>query len=107
MPKKDSPLEPSAKELELLGRLRTNPLVAENIDLIMERFEEELANGADAHQAEEAVIAMLQNLGSNMMTQWAEQSSQMANQKACQDDSSLQKHTKKNFPGTPPSETSR
>jgi len=103
MPDKDAQKEPTPNELELLRKLRANPILASNIDLVMARFEQELANGADAHQAEEAVIEMLQNLGQNMMTQWAQHSAHNAETLARQQDPSAQKHAKKNSPGKPPS----
>jgi len=99
MPHQDTSPEPTSSELELLQKLRANPILASNIDLVMERFEQELADGSDAHQAEEAVIEMLQNLGQNMMTQWAQHSSQNAEITALEQGSSVQKHAKKNSPG--------
>jgi len=56
MPNEGTTSEHTSKELELLRKLRANPILADNIDLVMERFEQELANGADAHQAEEVEL---------------------------------------------------
>jgi len=95
MPDKDTTSEPTSKELELLRKLRANPILVDKIDLVMERFEQELANGSDAHQAEEAIIELLQNLGQNMMTQWARRSSLDAETQAREQDPTLQKHAKK------------
>jgi len=103
MPDKDTTSEPTSKELELLRKLRANPILVDKIDLVMERFEQELANGSDAHQAEEAIIELLQNLGQNMMTQWARRSSLDAETQAREQDPTLQKHAKKNSSGKPPS----
>lgn len=102
MPHKDTPSDPTSNELELLRKLRANPILASNIDLVMERFEQELANGSDAHQAEQSVIEMLQNLGQNMMTQWAEHSCQNSEASSLEQDRSIQKHAKKNSHGKPP-----
>lgn len=106
MPDKDKTAEPTSRELELLRRLRSNPIISENIELIVEKFEQEIANGSDAHQAEEAVIEMLRNLGQNMMTQWGEHVAHDQATQARQQDPSLQKHAKKNSTGRPPSEPS-
>lgn len=103
MTSKSDPFEPQTKEIELLKKMRANPLLSGNIQLIMERFEQELAQGKDAHEAEESVIELLQELGSKMMHQWADHVSEQANADAEQCKNPLQKHAKKNSLGTPPS----
>lgn len=89
----------SNRENQIIRSLRDNPIMAEKITTLIGRYEQEIADGADAHQAEEAIIEELQNLGTSMMRQWAE----IAQQKALnQIDFSYQKHSKKNSLGTPP-----
>lgn len=90
----------TSEEQRLLLQLRDNPLLAEQFKTIANKFEQEIANGMDAHQAESAMIESLQELGKSMMHQWA---------KSTQDKligqlPKLQKHSKKNSSGIPPSE---
>jgi len=92
MPDKDKAVESAPGELELLRRLRSNPIMGDNMELMMEKIEQEIANGSDA---EEAVIEMLQNLGRNIMTRWGEHVPHDQKIKARQDNPSLKKHAKK------------
>jgi hypothetical protein len=94
------PLEATPEEQRMLRQLRDNPLMAAQFKVIADKFEHEIANGMDAHQAEEAMIESLQELGRSMMHQWAQNTQRDALQQA----SGLQKHSKKNSSGTPPSE---
>jgi len=96
---KNDTFKPQVEEIELLKKMRANPLLSENIQFIMNRFEQEIASGKDAHQAEEIVINLLQELGSKMMHQWGEETSEQASNEAEQPQNSLQKHAKKNSPG--------
>jgi hypothetical protein len=96
----DEPLNATPEEQRMLRQLRNNPLMAAQFKTIAERFEREIANGMDAHQAEEAMIESLQELGRNLMHQWAQNTQRDALEQA----SGLQKHSKKNSSGTPPSE---
>lgn len=75
--------------------------MAEKFTSLMKRFEQEIADGMDAHHAEETFVTELQNLGASMMTQWAEMAQKNALQKH---DSAHRKHSKKKFSGTPPLE---
>jgi hypothetical protein len=94
------PLEATPEEEKMLRQLRGNPLVAAQFQVIANKFEQEIANGMDAHQAEEAMIEALQQLGKSLMLQWAENTQRDALNQA----PGLQKHSKKNSSGTPPSE---
>jgi hypothetical protein len=88
-------------EDQVIRSLRNNPLMAEKFTTLMRRYEQEIADGMDAHHAEETFIIELQNLGTSMMQQWAE----MAQIKALEKhDSTHRKHSKKNSTGTPPLE---
>jgi len=42
----------SPEEVKLLGQLRANPVMAGRFSQIMDRFEQEIANGGDANEAE-------------------------------------------------------
>lgn len=88
-------------ENQHIRSLRNNPLMAEKFTSLMKRFEQEIADGMDAHHAEETFVTELQNLGASMMTQWAEMAQKNALQKH---DSAHRKHSKKKFSGTPPLE---
>lgn len=87
-------------EDQLIQALRNNPLMAEQLSALIGKYQQEIDDGADAHQAEETFIEALQNLGTSMMRQWAESAQQKALQQL---DSKHQKHSKKNSSGTPPS----
>lgn len=93
------PLEATAEEEKMLRQLRANPLLAGQFKTIADQFEREIANGMDAHQAEEAMIDALRRLGKNMMLQWAQNTQRDAIKQA----PGLLKHSKKNSSGTPPS----
>ena len=97
-------IDPSADEIQLLQKLRANPIMAERISLIVERFEQEVANGADANQAEMMVIDELRVLGKSMLQQWAEKSHQNVIEDAKNKAPILTHHGKKNSTGIPPSE---
>ena len=90
----------TSEERLLLLQLRGNPLLAEQFKAIANQFEQEIANGMDAHQAEAAMILSLQQLGKSMMHQWAENTQD----KLIEQSPELLKHCKKNSSGTPPSE---
>lgn len=90
--------ETSPEERKLLQQLRGNPLLGDQLKTITNRFEEEIANGMDAHQAEETMIESLQELGRSMMLQWAHNTQD----KLIEQSSELHKHAKKNSTGIPP-----
>jgi hypothetical protein len=90
----------TSEEQRLLLQLRDNPLLAEQFKTIANKFEQEIANGMDAHQAEAAMIESLQELGKSMMHQWARNTQDQLVAQSPQ----LQKHGKKNSTGTAPSE---
>lgn len=85
------PLEATPEVEIMLRQLRSNPLMAAQFQVITNKFEQEIANGMDAHQAEEAMIAALQELGKNLMLQWAENTQC----DALDQNPQLQKHPKK------------
>lgn len=90
----------TSEEQKLLLQLRGNPLLAEQFKEIANKFEQEIANGMNAHQAEAAMIESLQELGKSMMHQWAENTQD----KIIADCPDLQQHGKKNSSGIQPSE---
>jgi hypothetical protein len=95
------PVKTTPDEEKLLQQLRNNPILAMQLTSISDRFEHEISNGRmDAHEAEAAMIDALQHLGKGMMQQWA-QNTQSA---LIKQTSELQKHSKKNFSGIPPSD---
>lgn len=99
----EEPLEPNTEEQNLLRALRQNPILGDQIQVMVSRFEQEVADGMDAHEAEERLIDSLQKLGVSMMAQWAQNTQETALEQARQDDPKLHKHSKKNSNGIPPS----
>ena len=89
-PENDS-LEATLEEQKLLRQLRDNPHMADQFKAIADRFEQEIANGMDAHQAEAALIESLRELGKSIMHQWA----QNTQRDIIQQSPMLQKHSKK------------
>jgi hypothetical protein len=96
----------SEDEAKLLEQLRANPLMAEQFGQLMDRFEQEVSSGLDAHQAEEMAIEELQQLGRMMLSQWTDKTHHEAIEQAKHDDPSLVGHGKKNSSGIAPSEGS-
>ena len=98
---------PSEEEAKLLAQLRANPIFAARFKVLMDRFDEEVAAGMDAHQAEEMVIAELDGLGKSIMGQWAENTHQRSLAEARTGDPTLVRSGKKNSGGIPPSGPSK
>ena len=94
------------EETRLLEQLRANPEVSEQFRAIMDRFDREVADGMDAHEAEMMVIEELQQLGRSLLSQWAGRTQQEVLETTRQDDPSLIGNGKKNSSGIPPSEPS-
>ena len=88
----------SEEEARLLARLRANPIFAARFQVLMERFDEEVAAGMGAHEAEEMVIAELDGLGKSILGQWAENTQAQCLSEARANDPTLVKSGKK----TPP-----
>jgi len=78
-------------------------MLAGQIQVIVRRFEQEVADGMDADEAEASLIESLQELGVTMMAQWAQNTQKAALEQALEHDSTLNKHSKKNSIGIPPS----
>lgn len=99
--------EPSSSERRSLDeRLGRSPEVARRFHRILDMMEDALAEGADAHQAEEQAIEQLDQLGNELLTDWARQRAQSCTEQARQEDPTLTKDGKKNSPGTAPMEPS-
>ena len=94
----------SEKEIEMVRQVRSNPLLADKLSSLLQQFENEIANGMDAHEAEEAVIEALQSFGQGMLQQWALRSEKQSIEDALQQNPNLQKHAKKNSSGIAPSD---
>ena len=106
MDNSETPTKLTENEKDFIARMRANPLMAAGMEEVMARLEEELANGSDAHEAEEAAVEVLQKLGQTMLTQWATRTETEELDGYLEQHPKPQKHAKKNSPGTPPSETS-
>ena len=105
-PRSTPPIEPTPEECKLLSRLRVNPAMAGRFGLIMERFEQEVAGGADANEAEEMVIEEMGRLGEVMLGEWAKTSHDKAIAQAKGGGANVIDHAKKNSAGIRPSEPS-
>ena len=99
----NGPLTPNTEEENLLRILRKNPMMGDQLQDIAKRFEQEIADGMDAHEAEASMISALQKLGVSMMAQWAENTQKSSLEQALENDPTLHKHSKKNSSGIPPS----
>ena len=102
--RQDLPLELSEQEIEMVRQVRSNPVLATKLGSLLQQFESEIANGMDAHEAEHALIEALQNFGQGLLQQWALHSEKQTVEEALQENPDLQKHAKKNSPGTAPSD---
>lgn len=98
---------PSEAETKLLGQLRAHPIFAARFQELIDRFEQEVAAGMDAHEAEEMVIYELDGLGKSLLGQWAENTHAKSVAEARAENPALVKSGKKNSSGIPPSESSK
>jgi hypothetical protein len=103
----ENPIQPTPDETRLLEQLRSNPLIADRLTHIMDRFEAEIAGDGDAHQAESMLIDELRQLGTSMLGQWARSTHAQSIQEAKDQEASLTNHAKKNSSGIPLSERSK
>jgi hypothetical protein len=97
----------TAAESRLLERLRANPIAAARLGAIMDRFDDEVNAGMDAHEAEEMVIEELRHLGGSLLDQWAGRTHDATVGAARKADPSLVGHGKKNSGGIRPSGPSK
>ena len=93
----------SDQEIEHALALRRNPILANNLEVIIKRFNEEIAQGIDANQAELNAIESVQKFGKAMIEQWA-QTTQDDIVPETTKNSNLIKNGKKNSTGIPPLE---
>jgi len=100
------PRDISPDDIEFLRQLRSNPALDLKFRQIMKHFEEEIARGGDANQAEMMVIEELRGLGQAMLGHWAKSSHNEAVAKAKDIEPNLSTHTKKNSGGIPHSDAS-
>jgi hypothetical protein len=105
-PQTNPSIEPTPEECKLLCQLRANPAMAVRFGLIMERFEQEVAGGADANEAEEMLIEEMGRLGKVMLGEWAKSSQGKAIAQAKGGGANVTEHAKKNSAGIRPSERS-
>lgn len=93
------PLEPTDSEKKLIKELRSNPLLADQINGLMAEFDDDIANGMSADEAEEKFVLTLQQLGQTMMQQWAQNTQREALRRAKEHAPGLVTHSKKNSTG--------
>ena len=102
-PTKSHNVEPTDQELQLFEALKNNPEILEQFTAIMQKFNQEVASGMDAYEAECHVIESVQKVGRTMIAKWAENTQIEAVQKACKSEDVI-KNGKKNSTGIAPSE---
>ena len=106
-PAREEDLPPVTEEdAKLLKQLHDNPILGARLRQLLNHFEEEVAAGMDAHQAETMLIEELRQLGGSLMSQWADTTHQHRIAEAQESNPALVKSGKKNSSGTPPSEPS-
>lgn len=96
----------SDDESKLVAKLRANPIFAARFQLLMNRFDEEVSAGMDAHEAEEMIIEELDLLGQSLLGQWADSTHEKTITQTQRDCPPLIKSGKKNSSGSPPSDPS-
>ena len=100
--KKSHTVDLSEEEFQLIQALKANPEMLNQLTSITAKFNEEVANGMDAYEAECHVIKAIAELGRSMISNWAEQTQEQAVEEVTKD-SNVVKHGKKNSIGTAPS----
>ena len=101
--KKSHNVELSEKEFQLIQALKANPEMLDQITSVTESFNDEVANGMDAYEAECHVIKAISKIGRSMISNWAEQTQDQAVEQATKN-SNIIKHGKKNSTGIAPLE---
>ena len=88
-------------------RLRAHPELLPQIAALLDIIELKRTDSATADQAESGVRVAVQQLGQHALSAWAEQRQAQAVAQRQAADPAVQRHTKKNSLGTPPSAPSR
>lgn len=71
-PRLSNAADPSRRNLET--RLAARPQLRARLHQILDTLDQSVADGCDAHSAEERVIEELRQLGQEVLSQWAEES---------------------------------
>lgn len=104
-PNKSHNVELSDKEFKLIEALKENPEMLDELTSVTQKFNEDVDNGMDAHEAECHVIKSIQEIGKSMITRWAEKTQDKAVEKATSS-ADIIKNGKKNSTGIAPSDKS-
>jgi hypothetical protein len=92
---KDELPELSKHTVPLDQRFAKRPHVRERLHEIADMMDKAITEGATADKAEALAIEQLQQLGSGVLTDWAEQKQQDSLQKAQKENPSAVRHIKK------------
>ena len=101
--KKSHNVDLSEEEFQLIQALKANPAMLNQLTSVTEKFNEEVANGMDAYEAECHVIKAISEIGRSMISNRAEQTQEQAVEEATKS-ANVIKHGKKNSTGTAPLE---
>ncbi len=99
---KSHTVELSDRELQLIESLKENPEMLDQFTSITQKFNAEIENGMDAHEAECHVIKSIKEVGRSMISKWAEKAQLEAVAQACSSEETI-KNGKKNSTGIAPS----
>lgn len=99
--KKSHKVTLSEAEHQLFESLKGQPELLERLTSISKRFNQEVADGMDAYEAECHIIEAINQIGREMLSSWAEATQDAAVNEAIQSPD-LIKHGKKNATGTAP-----
>lgn len=77
-------------------RLAQRPELLERLHEIVDRLEQTVGDGSDAHEAEDRVVEEIRKLGRSVMEQWAQETNEKIQGEVPSKHSRAQKHGKKN-----------
>jgi hypothetical protein len=99
--KKSHDVELSDQEFQLIEALKESPEMLDQFTSITQKFNQEVENGMDAHEAECHVIKSIQEVGRSMISKWAQKTQTEAVKEACQSEKII-RNGKKNSTGIAP-----
>lgn len=96
--KDERPLKMSrpSNRRRLEERLAQRPELLERMHEMVDRLEQTVGDGSDAHQAEDRVVQEMRKLGHSVLEQWAQEANQRIQDQVPNRHPRAQKHGKKN-----------
>lgn len=80
----------------LEDRLRQRPELLERLHEMVDRLEQTVGDGSNAHQAEDRVVDEMRKVGRTVLEQWAQESNEKVQRQVPGQHPQAQKHGKKN-----------